>query len=55
MEYKMMSKDFDGRSHFDKVRDGLVSRKGSTDFGITLTMFVTAAVVAGAAIGWVLV
>jgi hypothetical protein len=54
MEYRMMSKDYDGRTHFQRVRDGLVNRKGSTDFGITLAMFITAAAVAGAAIAWVL-
>lgn len=54
MEYRMMTKDFDGRTHFQKVRDGLINRSASTDFKLTLGMFIAAAVVGGAAIGWVM-
>lgn len=54
MEYRMMTKDADMRSHFDRVRDGLINRSASTDFKLVLGMFIAAAVVGGAAIGWVM-
>lgn len=55
MEHTLMTRDADMRSHFDKTRDALISRKAGTDFRLVLAMFIMAAAVAGAAIGWVLV
>jgi hypothetical protein len=54
MEYRLITKDFDGRTHFQRVRDGLINRSASTDFKLTLVMFVSAALIGGAAIGWVM-